>query len=57
MSKVDYTANLFALGWLFDLIDQVDFCLLNDVQFQKQTWQHRNKILQIMVITGLLSPS
>jgi len=36
------------LPWVgyFDLIDQVEFFVfLNDVQFQKQTWQHRNKIL------------
>jgi UDP-2,4-diacetamido-2,4,6-trideoxy-beta-L-altropyranose hydrolase len=35
------------LPWLgyFDLIDQVDaFVLLDDVQFTKQSWQHRNRI-------------
>lgn len=35
------------LPWLgyFDLIDQVDvFVLLDSVQFQRQSWQHRNRI-------------
>jgi hypothetical protein len=35
------------LPWLgyFDLIDQVDtFVLLDNVQFEKQSWQHRNRI-------------
>jgi WbqC-like protein family len=35
------------LPWIgyFDLIDQVDvFVLLDNVQFQKQTWQQRNRI-------------
>jgi len=35
------------LPWIgyFDLIDRVDaFILLDDVQFQKQSWQQRNKI-------------
>lgn len=35
------------LPWLgyFDLIDQVDtFILLDDVQFEKQSWQQRNRI-------------
>lgn len=35
------------LPWLgyFDLIDQVDtFVLLDSVQFEKQSWQHRNRI-------------
>jgi UDP-2,4-diacetamido-2,4,6-trideoxy-beta-L-altropyranose hydrolase len=35
------------LPWLgyFDLIDQVDvFVLLNSVQFQRQSWQHRNRL-------------
>ncbi len=35
------------LPWLgyFDLIDQVDaFVLLDTVQFEKQSWQHRNRI-------------
>lgn len=47
MSKVAIMQPTF-LPWVgyFDLIDQVDyFVLLNDVQFQKQTWQHRNRIL------------
>jgi hypothetical protein len=35
------------LPWLgyFDLIDQVDiFVLLDNVQFQRQSWQHRNRL-------------
>jgi hypothetical protein len=35
------------LPWLgyFDLIDQVDiFVLLDSVQFQRQSWQHRNRL-------------
>ena len=47
MSKIAIMQPTF-LPWVgyFDLIDQVDiFVFLNDVQFQKQTWQHRNKIL------------
>lgn len=35
------------LPWLgyFDLIDQVDaFVILDHVQFEKQSWQHRNRI-------------
>jgi hypothetical protein len=35
------------LPWLgyFDLVDQVDtFVLLDSVQFEKQSWQHRNRI-------------
>jgi hypothetical protein len=35
------------LSWIgyFDLIDQVDvFVLLDDVQFEKQSWQQRNRI-------------
>lgn len=35
------------LPWLgyFDLLDQVDtFVLLDNVQFEKQSWQHRNRI-------------
>src|SRR5216684_6490113 len=35
------------LPWLgyFDLMDQVDvFVLLDDVQFEKQSWQQRNRI-------------
>lgn len=35
------------LPWLgyFDLIDQVDtFVMLDNVQFEKQSWQHRNRI-------------
>jgi WbqC-like protein len=35
------------LPWLgyFDLIDQVDiFVLLDNVQFQRQSWQHRNRV-------------
>ena len=45
MSKIAIMQPTF-LPWVgyFDLIDQVDtFVFLNDVQFQKQTWQHRNK--------------
>ena len=42
------------LPWLgyFDLIDQVDrFVVLDNVQFEKQSWQQRNRI-KSATVTG-----
>ena len=41
----------------FDLIDQVDeFVFLNTVQFQKQTWQQRNRIVSVNGLQWLTVP-
>jgi len=41
----DRAANLSAWLGYFDLLDQVDkFVVLDSVQFEKQSWQQRNRI-------------
>ena len=47
MSKIVGIMQPTYLPWMgyFELIDRSDcFVFLNDVQFQKKSWQHRNRI-------------
>ena len=40
-----HATHFFALAWFFDLIRSVDkFVILDHVQFEKQSWQQRNRI-------------